>query len=226
MSKTKNHNSILFLTTLGLYIGLVMVGGSTSALAQKTPVRQTVKAAAQPAGANTKVDFYNEVYVLSVVRLVEELDRLGKRGHFNWASSLNYEIEELYIGDDGYPVSFGSGNIGKAGDTVYGSALKIANGIFAKKTLFGPADFGSYQLDYKFNLEKDTLDITATVKNPNDHPAFLKWLSAHLAKQSPAAIPGARGKVVAEKTSITTANDQVTIVTRLPRGSIDQLLRS
>lgn len=214
----------MFLTTLGLYIGLVMVGGSTPAIAQKTPVRQTVRSTAQP--ANAKVDFYNEVYVLSVVRLVEELDRLAKQGDFNWSSSLNHEIEGLHIGSDGHPVAFGSGDIGKAQDIVFNSALNIGRGIFAKKTLFGPADFGSYQLDYKFNLEKDTLDITATVKRPNDHPAFLNWLSAHLTRQSPANIAAPRNKVVAEQTRVTPANDQVTIVTRLPRGSIDQLLRS
>lgn len=203
-----------------------MVGGSTSALAQKAPVRQTVRAVTPPAGTNTKVDFYNEVYVISVVRLVEELDRLAKRGDFDWASTLNYEIEGLSFDEAGDPSYMSFGSLGKAKDFVNESALKIGRGVFAKKTLFGPADFGSCLLDYKFSLEKDTLDISAAIKNPNDYPSFLKWLSAHLAKQSPANIPEARGKVIAEQTTITKANDQVTIITRLPRGSIDKLLRS
>jgi hypothetical protein len=40
LSNGKNHNSILFLTTLGVYLGLVLVGATPQVLAQAAMTRQ------------------------------------------------------------------------------------------------------------------------------------------------------------------------------------------
>ncbi|MEZ5346524.1 MAG: hypothetical protein R2681_13320 [Pyrinomonadaceae bacterium] len=61
MNKNKNHNTIYFLTTLSVYLGLVFVGASPQALAQTTLAKnshsQTFKINAQTESALTKLQF-------------------------------------------------------------------------------------------------------------------------------------------------------------------------
>ncbi len=61
MSKNKNHNTIYFLTTLSVYLGLVFVGASPQALAQTTLANnshsQTFKINARTENALSKLQF-------------------------------------------------------------------------------------------------------------------------------------------------------------------------
>lgn len=226
MSKAKNHNSILFLTTLGLYLGLVMVGGATPALAQKSPARPAVKVVSSSPGKTARVTSQDDLYVLSVVRLVEELNRLSKRGHFDWFSVLKYEIEDLAICEsDNSPSFLAFGDLGKADDAVSDSAVRLARHVFIKKSELGLGDVYSQRLDYKFTLENNTLAASFVLKDLSDSPVPIKVLAAYFERFASASSSD-RGKIVADHTEVTSQNDQIFIVTRLPRGSIDSLLRS
>ncbi|MCB1025325.1 MAG: hypothetical protein KDB79_13100 [Acidobacteria bacterium] len=61
MNKNKNHNTIYFLTTLSVYLGLVFVGASPQALAQTTLAKnshsQTFKINAQTENALSKLQY-------------------------------------------------------------------------------------------------------------------------------------------------------------------------
>jgi hypothetical protein len=226
LSKAKNHNSILFLTTLGLYLGLVMVGGTSPVMAQRSMARPAAKIVSPSPGKTVSVRSQDDLYVLSVVRLVEELNRLSKRGQFDWSSVLKYKIEDLSICEsDNSPSFLAFGDLGKAHDAVDDSAVKLARHIFIKKAEIGLGDIYSHRIDYKFTLENDTLAVSAVLKDLSASPISVRGLTAYFEKFASASSSD-RGKIVADHTEVTSQNDQIFIVTRLPRGSIDSLLRS
>jgi len=226
LNKVKNHNSILFLTTLGLYLGLVMVGGATPALAQKSPARPAAKIVSPSPDKTARVRSQDDYYVLSVVRLVEELNRLSKRGSFDWSSALKYELEDLaFTESDDLPAYMGFGDIGNAEDVVNDFAVRLARHVFIKKAELGLGDIYSHRLDYEFTLVNDTFAASAVIKDLSNSPIPVKVLAAYFEKFACLSASG-RGKIIADHTEVTSQNDQIFIVTRLPRGSIDSLLRS
>jgi hypothetical protein len=119
----------------------------------------------------------------------------------------------------------GFGDFGKANDAVSDSAEALARNIFIKKAELGLGDIYSHRLDYKLTLENNTLAISAVLKNPGDSPISVKGLTVYFEKFA-CLSSSDRGKIVADYTEVTSENDQIFIVTRLPRGSIDSLLRS
>lgn len=226
MSKAKNHNSILFLTTLGLYLGLVMVGGTSPVLAQRSAARPATKIVSPSPGTISGARSQDDLYVLSVVRLVEELNRLSKKGQFDWSSVHKFEIEDLSFSEkDGSPSYLGFSYLGKANHAVNDSAEALGRNISIKKMQMGLGDFYTHRIDYKFALENDTLAVSTVIKNFADSPISVKGLTAYFEKFASASTSD-RGKIVADHTEVTSENDQIFIVTRLPRGSIDSLLRS
>jgi hypothetical protein len=226
LSKAKNHNSILFLTTLGLYLGLVMVSGTSPVMAQRSAVRPATKIVSPSPGKNAGVSSQDDLYVLSVVRLVEELNRLSKKGNFDWSSVLKYEIEDLaFCESDDSPSYLAFGDLGKAHDAVDDSAVALARNVFIKKAELGLGDIYSHRIDYTFTLENDTLAVSAVLKDLADSPISVRGLTAYFDKFASVSSSD-RGKIVADHTEVTSQKDQIFIVTRLPRGSIDSLLRS
>jgi hypothetical protein len=119
----------------------------------------------------------------------------------------------------------GFGDLGKANHAVEDSAEILARNIFIKKAQLGLGDIYSQRLDYKFTLENGTLAISALLKDVADSPISVKGLTVYFEKFASASTSD-RGKIVADHTEVTAQNDQIFIVTRLPRGSIDSLLRS
>jgi len=203
-----------------------MVGGTSPVMAQRSAARPAAKIVSTSPGKTATVRSQDDLYVLSVVRLVEELNRLSKQGNFDWSSVLKFEIEGLSFSERGDTPSYlGSGDLGKAQKTVEDSALALARHIFIKKAQIGLGDFYSHQIDYKFTLENDTLAISAVLKDLGDSPISVKGLTVYFEKFASASSSD-RGKIVADHTEVTAQNDQIFIVTRLPRGSIDSLLRS
>lgn len=203
-----------------------MVGGTSPVMAQRSMARPAAKIVSPSPGKTVSVRSQDDLYVLSVVRLVEELNRLSKRGQFDWSSVLKYKIEDLSICEsDNSPSFLAFGDLGKAHDAVDDSAVKLARHIFIKKAEIGLGDIYSHRIDYKFTLENDTLAVSAVLKDLSASPISVRGLTAYFEKFASASSSD-RGKIVADHTEVTSQNDQIFIVTRLPRGSIDSLLRS
>ena len=72
-----------------------------------------------------------------------------------------------------------------------------------------------------------SISIKTTVENKNsqDTQIFLNEIKSYFKKfaSSPA---WSREKIIYENTKVTSENNQVFIVTRLPRGSLDELLKN
>lgn len=234
MSNRKNYNSLVFLTTLSVYLGLVLVGGSTpSVLAQAATTRDfNIKnEIVVEDDLDKKPD--DDLFIESVVNLVEELDSLSKNKTFDWNTKNSFQIEGFgFCESDNSPSFLGSGSINRKVDKVLEkSAINIARKLYNRKANLGFGDIYSQDSDYDFIFDKGNFEIKIKIGSSNpiaserekDVSLFYNQLHDYLDRKI-SEQNAARPNLVAKNTQITFENNQVFIVTRLPRASIDALL--
>lgn len=232
MSSSKNYNSIVFLTTLSVYLGLVLVGATPSV-------------AAHQAALTPRFEIQNEIEIeddldknpdedllaLEISNLVSELNKFSEKGLFDWNSTNKFHIESLRIcQSDNSPSFMGSGSVNqKIAETLEKTAVKIARRLFSEIARSGSGDLHSQTAGFELVLNNKTFVLTTEI-NPNNHvsdkqngQAFVNELTGYLTRISSSVNP-TKVRVVAENTKITFENDQIFIVTNLPRAAIDKLL--
>ncbi len=246
MSKTKNHNSILFLTTLGLYLGLVMVGGSPQVQARAATTRNfdirdeiefkddldNKPDTDQQEPLSFNVDQYFDE-VESFISDLRGIDKLGKfiPGLDNYHSSESTSVPCFYNGD---PVPQIAGTTVTGNNKWLAAAFDDAHERFNSYNYFADCfkkkDFSKYRArttDVVLDYDTSGLKIKISVQKRSAARAeqligiFNRALTGFKIEEDEPTV-----KVLAQNTSFSIENDQVFIVTRLPRGSIDSLLRS
>ncbi len=234
MNNRKNYNSIVFLTTLSVYLGLVLAGGAMpTVLAQAATTRgfDIKNEIVIEDDLDKKPD--EDLFAESILGLVQELDNLSRKKSFNWNAKNTFQIEGLaFCESDNSPSYLGSGSINSDVDeALEKAAIKIARRLYNQKAYLGLGNIYSHGSDYDFVLEGKSLEIKIKISNNSpvaadretDVSAFFDQLKFYL--DNIAATQNAtKTKIVAENTKITFENNQVFVVTRLPRGSIDALL--
>jgi hypothetical protein len=207
MNSRKNYNSIVFLTTLSVYLGLVLVGGAVpSVLAQaattrgfdikneivieddldKKPNDETCsELKSESAGAESQFIEQYAKTILALVRL-SEINGYELKADFSDGFTENDEV------------------LGKLFPTLKKDvAINGFHYSLNRNKFFG-------KLNLKSKFEKD---ISPVNNSFNSSLSSLRDESQNKPE-----------KVILENTKITFENNQVFIVTRLPRGSIDSLL--
>jgi hypothetical protein len=195
MTNRKNYNSILFLT---VYFGLVLVGGSPHVLAH--------------AATNALFDIRNEI---------ESKD--------DWDNKPDDSCEKLKSDLTGQDIQFieDYAKLVSAALKKYpsNSTIEMLGGVNNK-------DFPSLSKDLSINffqlksskdglLSQINLNAIDETRNATSFAlAFSQILNAQYCKSQ--NLPE---KVIYENTKITSQNNQIFIVTRLPRASIDSLLK-
>ena len=224
MTSRKNHNSIIFLTTLSVYLGLVLVGGVTpsvfaqAAAAQKFDVKSEIKVKDDLDKNPDENDLSNADFPALFLELLDQIK-------FE-AASGNIELplpDELYINDE-----FGSG-LGLGDTTIKDKKLGeiFWNAISEKYT---PA---LYQLSDvqknghksgKFSLNADKTDWLLEVSFSKNRAALFAGNFNRKNKLEAAKIKEISLKRIYENTVASSKNRRVFISTQLPRASIDELL--
>lgn len=210
MSERKNYNSIVFLTTLSLYLGLVLAGGATpSVLAQAATTRNfdikseivieddldkkpddEVSLESKTASGQSDRQFF-EQYAKIV------LATLGR----------NYSPESADL-DNGIYVSYSSLEDDELFHDLFPTLRKEVVIDAFGYTLDKDGIFAKFKLKSRFNE-----DIS---------PVFSSYVSNLNALRADAR--NELENVVLKNTELTFENNQFFIVTRLPRASIDDLL--
>ena len=209
MTKGKNYNSIVFLTTLSVYLGLVLAGGAGApqVLAQaaltrnfdiqiETEVKDDLdnkpdnESCTEP---QTKPDAQDYQFIGQYAKFVSELVKVNY--------SPDYEMSATM-----YSLSVADAEIF---DQIFPSLRKTVE-----------IDEFNYELKKDKFTGKIILKPKSSVKNVSfpvfDYSANLNYqLCKSLGKYEP---------VILKNTEIFHENNQIFIVTRLPRGSIDALL--
>jgi hypothetical protein len=207
MNSRKNYNSIVFLTTLSVYLGLVLAGGAVpSVLAQAATTRG--------------FDIKNEIVV------EDDLDKKPNDETSSELKSKSAETESQFIEQyaktilalvrlseiNGYELTIDSSEKFAENDELLSKLFPTLKKDVAingfQYSLNRNKFFGKLNLKSRFDK-----DISPVNNSFNSSLSSFRDESQNKPE-----------KVILENTKITFENNQVFIVTRLPRGSIDSLL--
>ena len=212
MSNSKNYNSIVFLTTLSVYLGLVLVGATPSVLAQTNLTEK-----------NFQISSSSNPYGNAIYELVKELEELSKKKKYDWTDKfdLNYQFSFF---EANKPPAFGVS--GKLPDDIVSklfnkTAIDISRNLSQLEDSFSNQDDKYLSpFNISFSLDSSNLIIEANRSVVNGFSNSL----LNLFKQESISLRNQSLSKIYENTKIISENNQVFIVTRLPRASIDELL--
>jgi hypothetical protein len=245
VNSRKGQNSILFLTTLGVYLGLVLVGATPQALAHQRAamtrqfdIRDEIEFRddldRDPDDERSPIGDSVEVYLQDLEQLIAALGGLDRNGKFDRASS-HFEVSQTVL----LPcMAFNqAGNYTPEKFQYKDASLRPALERFSKQLVYGYSLGDCVKNDsfagkeavasrsaFKFDGSALSVEIKVRKTSPGSARDLLGALPG--AFRSDRILRGAsvlRRKLV-DATSFRKDNDQVFIVTRLPRASIDELL--
>jgi hypothetical protein len=192
MSNSKSYNQILFITTLSVYFGLVLVGASPQVLAQ--------------AALTSKFDIKDQI------EKQDDLDRNPEDVAQDFLSEYENLVADLarsesLLGTNGYRSS------GLIKDVSSDNIFDKLPRVLSSADLFWNWKSNDLVVKVKLNLKttgKNSLSFSSQYSN--NFSQVLR-ISKNI-----------REKIIFQSTTVTSADNQVVISTRLPRGSIDSLL--
>jgi hypothetical protein len=245
MSNRKNYNSIVFLTTLSVYLGLVLAGGATpSVLAQAALTRDfDIKKEIvveddldKKPDDEEKINFAGslESYFGEVENLIKDLKEFHKADKFSLNAS-KFEIDRRLsaaCNAAGDPAATSVSSIKNLGERFL--EVDVQNAIAAFSGWEHLADClkdekaeKTFSTGSKLKLLYDSAELKIEISAPK----FSRQRADFLAEQFNQTYSIYRideekpvVKTIYENTSFNSENNQIFIVTRLPRASIDSLL--
>lgn len=233
MSKKNNYNSIVFLTTLSVYLGLVLVGATPSILAQETvkgcfQIQSNANNKIQPSENDLKLYLASGLVGKPVQILIAHLNELAEQNKFNFDDS--FHLEYLIIETSGERIqirNLTSDSKSWLQDELkyvateftgwhQGSQLKRFNNDFQKNSYYSEVSFklDDEGLIVKVKTEYETSEYAHQVATDNNS----LFQNAYIQSQSKDC------EIIYQNSQSLDENNQVFIVTRLPRGSLDTLL--
>ena len=241
MNKSKNYNSIVFLTTLSVYLGLVLVGGATpSVLAQAALTRDfdikneiVFEDDLDKKPDDEKIDFDGSLrrYFHQVHNFVNELQKLNQSQKFDLDLDKFESANQIFLNCEAPDYIYPSistkntefrwiyfalwdahANIGCGGDWSSWLQDKESNSSATNSKL--KLSYDKTELRFEISapkLNKQKADFFAESFNR-------AYKDYKIDEEKPVV------KIIYENTLIKSENNQVFIITRLPRGSLDTLL--
>jgi hypothetical protein len=240
MSDRKNYNSIVFLTTLSVYLGFVLVGGvapsvlAQAALTRNFDIKNEIVVEDDldkkpDDGISEDVEIIEKFQIAeAIVKFVAELKKLESAGKFN-AEDWNFSHKVVFE-------EFGTTNLAKKTSNVSNSLLEETIEQLISTAV---PDYPSTVSEVVKNSEnknsrKTSFEIQSTANEFSLSFGFVKKSSeqARLAAEAfnkvfidkKVELKNTVQLPVYENIKAISENNQVFIVTRLPRGSIDALL--
>jgi hypothetical protein len=234
MSKTKSYNQIIFLTTLSVYLGLVLVGASPQVLAQAALTSKfEIKDQIEKKDDLDKKPNENDLIADSIFGIVNDLNKFSKSKKFSWEEKTTFLTEDLgFCKSDDSPAYGGSHSNNtsfKIGEFVDKYNVQIGRNLNKLRVDFGLGDFYSgYPEGITFNLSTEkkslALEIKVGIKNDEISQQFYNILNTYVSQKKSSA-KSSKQLVIYQNTTVTAENNQVFIVTRLPRAAIDSLIK-
>jgi hypothetical protein len=249
MSSNKRYNQILFLMTISVYMGLVLAGGASPALAQaamakgfelKTELEAKDDLDKKPDEVEDlkqlSRDF--EDYLIESRDLIAAMQKLHSSGDFDFAKDTfhytalnvfpcNTDLASVNQSKLDIARDFPNRSIEKDADSVIGTALRL--GRLAE---CGPSTFdenkkaSSVSVGVSYNYLKSNLRFGVALKLKKSlgnaqgiTEALFATFNNFQAKENSPA-----AKALAKNTEITSDNEYISIITNLPRAGLDPLL--
>lgn len=252
MSKNKSYNSILFLTTLSVYLGLVLVGASPSVLAQQAALTQRFEVQNEVEfeddldknPENEGIDHYFLTRFDNALDIfVKDLRALNRRGKYKFNSRSKYKNQEQILGGCGH--TFCSDNIVDATSSYVVSwvstefenlrkNLDIADGKkfsglpkFVETPTDSKGNILCKEFGLEFSLDKNELTVKVSFSQDSSQKASITAANLNTGFSTKAVNAQKNStKKVYQNTKAKAENQYVSVITRLPRGSLDALVKS
>jgi hypothetical protein len=242
---TRKNNSILFLTTLGVYLGLMLVGGGApqvfahGALTRGFELQDEIEATddldKKPDGETGSVSMSVKTYLEDVEEFLNTLQRLGRSGKFDLVKD-NFEVTQSTLLPCVPANKIGSYTANKfdlKNDSLRPSLERfsklLTDGYSLADCLPNSRFSGQEATNSKFTFKLDDGTLWVQVAVQKASPEIAKKLLGDLQTVSrtfaPDAAQIARLKIL-ENTLFRSKNDQVMVITRLPRAALDPLIAS
>lgn len=241
MSKSKSQNSILVLATLGVYFGLVLVGATPQVLANAAMTREfSVKDEIEvkddldtkPDDERSPVSASIQIYLEDVEHFLASLGRLKSKGKFNPnTDSFNVVANVMLPCVDSNlagrytPIRFDSTSESARPVIEYFSGAMDYG--YSLGDCLGNNEFnGVSATDSRFNfrLDREAFSVNVAVKKQSPQRALeiLREMESTLRLYSGRENSKLRQRII-ESTFFRVENDQVFVITRLPRAGLDSL---
>jgi len=246
MSHRKNYNSLVFLTTLSVYLGLVLVGGAVapSVLAQAALTRDfDIKSEIvleddldKKPDNDELINFADSLgsYFDEVETLIKDLKEFQKADKFNLdvnGFEINRQLNAA-CNVNGDPVAKSTLSIKNFGERLLQVDVNNAVSAFSgweylSDCLKDEKSGKSFSTSSKLKLSYDNTELKVEISAPKltrQRSEFLAerfnqtYSTYKIDEEKPVV------RIIHENTSFKSENNQIFIVTRLPRGSIDSLL--
>ena len=245
MTKSKSHNSILFLTTLGVYLGLVLVGGAAphvyahAATTRNFDISEEIEVKDEldknPEDEKSSLSDSISVYLQDVEYFLRGLSRLTTAGKFD-PQSDTFEVGQTTI----LPClaanktgSYTADQFVTANEELRPSlewfSKRLTDGYsladcIPSKRFNGEAAAAS---QFAFKLDKKAFTVEVRVKKASRDDANRLFIAIQHSYKlfDPTAANPVRREVF-NHTDFRSENDQITVVTRLPRAGLASLLAS
>ncbi|MDQ3179270.1 MAG: hypothetical protein M3Q33_02000 [Acidobacteriota bacterium] len=230
MSQRNKNNSIIFLTTLSVCLGLVLVGGTPSiltyaALTRNFDIQNEIEVNDdldnKPDNEETE-SFSKDDFPLLFAQLLNEIKERVDSGKISLPLQTNFNVEGEFHKSE----FSGGGGIGSNVSNQHLSLL-IQNTVNQsyKPKAFELADYDNEKSKtVKIRLEANSTDFSLKVSfGKSKAKQFAEFLNQDFSS-SAVLSENTLTKQIYENTNASSENNQVFIVTRLPRGSLSALL--
>jgi hypothetical protein len=226
LNNRKSHNSILFLTTLGVYLGLVLVGSTPvlghAAMTRNFDIQDEIEVKDdldnKPDGENTLLQFassFEELYRITAEASADHPDKV-----FDGQYSFNYFVSVRPKGGSRYvsPSPFNNGpriDLGRNSKPIrqlYDAFLPRAEEWHEK--LFVQFGLGLDEISFRITLAQPDSEAAASLSS-----AYSKALSRLLAVETNLV-----RILIFQSMEVSVEKENVIVSTRLPRAGLDTLL--
>lgn len=240
MSGKNKNNSIIFLTTLSVYLGLVLVGATPSVLAQVensqrkfevSPIDLTNAEAKKFVGygyAEKLIEFAESTFVrIEILKITSPNEILDERFYaktITFSPCFDEEdkklLESCYIDGDNNVEWSSAAQAGIMADISL-EILDPFSDVSKRKT-----EKSVFQNSIEIILDNSKYKCELVIEKSSNQKAENLANQLKLAVDNLASVSKISSlKQIYENTKVTSENNQVIIVTRLPRGSLDELLK-
>jgi hypothetical protein len=247
MTKGKSYNRIIFLTTLSVYLGLVLVGGTPQVLAYAALTKNfdiqneiEVKDDLDNKPENEEAENFFAINLdKAVADFVEDLRQLRQQGEYKsgYQETLTTSCSHTFCSEEAADASLGELlDDSKIAEALWKLHFKIdigADNSFHKYLYDGfveefrkDKNTGCKEINTKlvFNQKELNINFEFSKQPAPKASVFIENLNrAFIIKSSEAK--DLLTRQIYENTKAKSENNQVFIVTRLPRAGIDSLLR-
>ncbi len=246
MGKNKGYNSILFLTTLSVYLGLVLVGAPSSVLAQQAALTQrfeiqnefeTEDDLDKKPDDETLEDFLLVRLDAALNEFVKDLRQLNRDGKYKTKKGSSTGFSASFcpegITSRASSIVFDDNNWSPKALFNFSKKLDVSKGSddidnlpsFIEASQQYENEFCKF-FDVGINLDKDELKVKISFsQNPQNAFITAENLNSLFSIKALNA-QNAVTKQFYENTRAKADNQYVRIVTRLPRGSLNALVKS